>query len=106
MKSLTDATGEVSVMPQPCTTLSPCRSLYAAIIARGTAEPPTSIPFMWDRSHLPGLASSICSIPSQIVGTPAVQVTFSWTKSSSRLSGSRCGPGNTSFVPSMAARYG
>jgi hypothetical protein len=80
--------------------------LYAAIIARGTAEPPTSIPFMCERSHLPGLASRSWSIPSQMVGTPAVQLTFSWTKSSSRLSGSRNGPGKTSFVPSIAARYG
>jgi len=55
---------------------------------------------------LSGVASSIWSIPSQIVGTPAVQVTPSWTKSSSRLSGSRYGPGKTSFEPTIAARYG
>jgi hypothetical protein len=48
---------------------------------------------MRERSHLPGFASSSWSIPIQIVGTPAVQVTCSWTKSSSRLSGSRYGPG-------------
>ena len=35
------------------------------------------MPFMCERSHLPGFASSSCSIPSQIVGTPAVHVTFS-----------------------------
>ncbi len=64
------------------------------------------MPFIFERSHLSGFASSICSIPSQIVGTPAVQVTCSWTKSSSRLSGSRYGPGKTSFEPIIAARYG
>ena len=42
-------------MPQPCTTLRPCRSLYAAIIARGTAEPPTSIPFMLRQVPLAGV---------------------------------------------------
>ena len=35
-------------------------------------------------------------------GTPAVHVTLSWTKSSSRLSGSRCGPDSTG--PPTSAR--
>ncbi len=79
-------------MPQPWTTLRPWR-LKPAIIARGAAEPPTSIPFMRERSQRSGSASSIARMPIQIVGTPAVQVTCSCTKSSSRLSGSRNGPG-------------
>ncbi len=33
----------------------PCRCLKPAIIARGAAEPPTSIPFMRDRSYLLGI---------------------------------------------------
>ena len=93
MSCAVDATGEVSVIPQPWTTLMPCRCLKPAIIARGAAEPPTSIPFMCERSHRSGSASIIARIPSQIVGTPAVQVTRSDTNASSRLSGSRCGPG-------------
>ena len=38
-------------------------------------------------------------MPIQIVGTPALSVTFSCSNASSRLSGSRCGPGNTCFAP-------
>ena len=45
-------------MPQPWT-IGMSYSANAAIIARGTADPPTSIPFMWERSHLPGFASSV-----------------------------------------------
>ena len=80
-------------MPQPWTTVSPWRCLKPAIIERGAAEPPTSIAFSAERSHRSGSASSIARIPSQIVGTPAVAVTFSCSKASSRLSGSRWGPG-------------
>ncbi len=38
-------------------------------------------------------------MPIQIVGTPPVIVTPSCTKASSRLAGSRCGPGKTCFAP-------
>ena len=38
-------------------------------------------------------------MPIQIVGTPAVTVTRSCSKSSSRLTGSRCGPGSTCLAP-------
>ena len=48
----------------------PWRSLYAAIIARGTAEPPTNIPLIDERSQRAGSASSNCRMPIQIVGTP------------------------------------
>ena len=46
-----EATGEVSVIPQPWTISRPWRSSNAAIIARGTAEPPTSMPFI--RGEIP-----------------------------------------------------
>ena len=62
-------------MPQPCMTSRPWRSLKPAIIARGAAEPPTSMPRIAERSHLPGFASSSARMPSQIVGTPAAIVT-------------------------------
>ncbi len=38
-------------------------------------------------------------MPSQMVGTPPVTVTRSRTIRSSRLGGSRCGPGNTCLAP-------
>ena len=88
-----DATGDVSVMPQPWQMSRPCRCLKAAIIARGAAEPPTSIPFMCERSYRPGSASSTLRMPIQIVGTPAAHVTFSCSNASSRLCGSMSGPG-------------
>ena len=56
--------------------------------------------------YLPGFASSTSRMPSQIVGTPAANVTRSCSISSSRLGGSRYGPGNTSFAPTIAAMYG
>ena len=48
---------------------------------------------------MPGFASSSWRIPIQIVGTPAVIVTCSCWKASSRLSPSRNGPGKTCFAP-------
>ena len=38
----------------------PCRCLNPAIIERGAAEPPTSIPFIRERSHLPGIRVEQC----------------------------------------------
>jgi len=52
------------------------------------------------------LRGALVADNGQIVGTPAVQVTCSSTKSSSRLSASRCGPGKTCFAPHIAATYG
>src|SRR5579871_1155765 len=88
-----DATGDVSVMPQPWMIFKPCRDSNAAISAPGTAEPPTSIAFIAERSQRPGSASSRARIPIQIVGTPAAHVTRSASMSSSSESGSRWGPG-------------
>ena len=45
-------------------------------------------------------------MPIQIVGTPAATVTCSLCIRSSRLGGSRYGPGNTSFAPVIAHTYG
>ena len=59
---------------------------------------------MCERSHLPGSASSSWSIPSQSVGTPADHVTRCEVSVSSRLSGSRYGPGKTIREPMIAAR--
>ena len=73
----------------------PWRFSKPSIIACGAAAPPTIIDRSRDRSHLSGSASSSCRIPIQIVGTPAVTVTFCSTKASSSDGGSRCGPGKT-----------
>ena len=93
-------------MPQPCVMWRPCRSPKASIIARGGAAPPTVIVRIRERSQPPGLASSACRIPIQIVGTPALTVTCSPSKASSRLWGSRCGPGKTCFAPTSVQLNG
>ena len=76
-------------MPQPCTTVLPWRCWKPAIIARGAAEPPTSIECSFERSQRSGSLSSMPRMPIQIVGTPAVIVTPCCSKSSSSDSGSR-----------------
>ena len=57
-------------MPHPCTTWRPCRCLNPAIIARGAAEPPTSIARSAERSYRSGSSSRWRRIPIQIVGYP------------------------------------
>ncbi len=91
--------GAISVMPQACVTCSPWRRSKPSIIDRGAAEPPTIIARSFERSYFSGSASSVWRMPIQIVGTPAVIVTFSCTNASSRLGGSRCGPGKTCVAP-------
>ena len=102
-------TGEVSVMPQPCTIQMPCRS-KARISASGTAAPPTSerMPrgsFQRPWFGEPGscAASKAWIRLIQIVGTPSDSVGGSSCIRSSRSSGCRCGPGNTSFTPIITA---
>src|SRR5215469_15205047 len=46
------------------------------------------------------------STGNQTVGTAQLMVTPSFSISSIRLSGSRCGPGRTNLQPAMAAVYG
>ena len=45
-------------------------------------------------------------MPSQMVGTPAVQVTFSSASRASRLGGSRHGPGKTCLQPTIVQLKG
>ena len=52
----------------------------------------------------PGWRRGPAGCPSRSSGTPAVTVTRSCSKSSSRLTGSRCGPGSTCFAPIMVQR--
>jgi hypothetical protein len=74
--------------------------------ACGTAEPPTYIARMAERSNFPGFASRYCSTPIQMVGTPPVSVTRSVWNRSTRLAGSRCGPGITSLAPTITQEKG
>src|ERR1044072_8234170 len=46
------------------------------------------------------------AMPCQNDGTPADNVTFSFSKSSCRLAPSNAAPGNTSFAPVSAQQYG
>jgi len=74
------------------------------LMEEGGAEPPTIIRRPGWRGYLPaGAVSSVSRMPIQIVGTPAATVTRSPLSSSSRLGGSRNGPGSTSLVPHIAA---
>ena len=84
----------------------PWRSPNASIIARGGAAPPTVMMRIDDRSQPPGFASSACRIPIQIVGTPAVTVTFCSARPSSSVAGSMCGPGKTCLTPDIVLENG
>jgi hypothetical protein len=97
--------GLSSVIPQACVNVTPCRS-NPSMRDGGAAAPPTVICRRLERSHFFGWASSTASIPIQMVGTPAVVVTRSFTMRSSRISGSSLGPGKTSFDPTSAAACG
>ena len=57
-------------------------------------------------SKAPGFLSSASRMPSQMVGTPAVKVTFSEATRPSSEAGSRCGPGKTCLVPVITAVKG
>src|SRR5690606_4232798 len=54
----------------------------------------------------PGCASYVWMSDNQIVGTPSDRVGGSTCIRSSRSSGCRCGPGNTSLAPFITAAYG
>src|SRR2546428_7484656 len=72
----------------------------------GTAEPPTNMRVMVEMSYWPGLASSSCSTPNQIVGTPAVVATRSRCNRSRRVGGSRFRAGVALFAPPLTPPHG
>ena len=92
LRIATDATGLVSVMPHPWSTLMPRLRQYQSIIERGTADPPHRN-FSIDDVSTSGWAVRYCWIPSHTVGTPADMVTCSSPKMRTRPSGLRSGPG-------------
>ena len=67
--------GDISVMPQACSTSTPYSSLNAVIIAGGQAEPPITVRLSVEKRSLP--ADMWPSIICQTVGTPAAKLTFS-----------------------------
>ena len=92
-------------MPQPCSTLTPCTSVNVLIMLNGTAEPPIRV-FFSVGTFLPVWARWLRS-RVHTVGTPAASVTPSVFMRSTSVSASPIfGPGNTSFVPVIAALYG
>jgi hypothetical protein len=102
---LTVPTGLISVMPQPCSTVTPCPSRNARIMDSGTAAPPMTV-----RSRLSSvlpLLSRYCRSADQTVGTPAASVTRSSVINRCSVSPSAIfGPGNTSFVPTIGPANG
>ena len=94
--------GVISVMPQAWMVRMPWRS-KPRIIASLAAEPPTAVRNAGSRDQRSGSASSAWRIPFQMVGTPAASVTRSASQRSSRLTGSRWGPGSTMRAPAAAA---
>jgi hypothetical protein len=86
-------------MPHACTIGTPKRSSKPRMSVSGTADPPHTISLSDDRSG----AGSRRIMPCQIVGTPAVKVTFSASISSARSGGVMRGPGSTSRAPEVAA---
>src|SRR5579871_1948070 len=88
--------GLISVMPQAWRATTPI-SLNALIIERGIAEPPQTTNRRCGSFSL--LAAMWLSSISQTVGTPAVWVTFSVSRSSKTEAPSSLGPGITSLVP-------
>ena len=103
LKLLPVPSGEVSVMPQPCSTSTPM-ARNARIIEGGTAEPPIMVRRSeLKRSPLPCIWLSNAS---HTVGTPAAMVTCSASMSSYTDLPSSAGPGNTIFIPASGAPYG
>ena len=97
--------GVISVMPQAWMVRTPWRS-KPRIIASLAADPPTAVRNRGSNDQRSASASSACKIPFQIVGTPAANVTRSLSQRSSRLTGSRWGPGMTMRAPAATAPKG
>ncbi len=100
---LSEPTGLISVIPQPCTTWMPIAP-NASSSSSGQAEPPTII--RRSAGSRAPVFSRCASSPSQTVGTPAVKLTRSSAMKAARLGPSRCRPGITSAAPLIGAAYG
>ena len=96
------AIGLVSVMPQAWVIGRPIFVRHASDSDFGTAEPPQSSSRRSGRSP----SESSGSTPIQIVGTPAVTVTW-WSRRMPAMAlGVMFGPGMTSDEPANTAAYG
>src|SRR5690606_12262311 len=96
--------GDISVMPQACTTCTRRRSIRVSIIAGGQAEPPITVRRKVENRK--SLVSTWLIRPSQTVGTPAEKVTPSASNNSYSDLPSSAGPGNTSLAPDSGTEYG
>src|SRR5215217_7126621 len=72
----------------------------------GAADPPMTIARSFDRSYLSGSSYRACRTERKTVGTPAVSVTSSCSRSSRRLAASRFGPGIISLAPTRTEAKG
>ena len=100
-----DATGPVSVMPQPWIMATPTVCWNPSISDAGTAEPPAVMHRMEDTSR--GSFRRCWSSPIHTVGTPARTVTRSVSMSSASDAGSALNcPANTCRAPAIVAAYG
>ena len=97
--------GAISVMPHAWTMVRP-RCWNAAIIERGTAEPPTTIARMLERSKLPRVGVEILQHAHPDRRHAAGDRDRSRVKQIDDAGGSRCGPGITIFAPTIVAPNG
>jgi len=94
--------GLVSLMPQAWITKIPI-SRIRSMIARGAADPPTTMRLSFSaEASRPGVWSICARKPSQTVGTPSEKVQPSVVARSHRLAPSSFGPGSTSLAPHSA----
>src|SRR3569623_1798237 len=96
--------GDISVMPQACTTSMPYCLRSVFIIAGGQAEPPITVRRKRENFRL--FCATWLSKPIHTVGTPAENVTCSCSNSSYTDLPSSAGPGSTSLAPVSGAEYG
>src|SRR6476660_2021897 len=100
----TEPSGDISVIPQACTTWMPYRSAKACISAGGHADPPTMTSFSEETSV--GWLSRYASRSVQIVGTAAASVGFSAPIIAAIGAACRNRSGMTSDAPDMNPAYG
>ena len=96
--------GDISDMPQACTTVTPKSRSNDSIIAGGQAEPPMTVSLKVE--NLRPFDLTWFSRPIHTVGTPALIVTPSSSNSRCRLAPSSAAPGITSLAPAAAQTYG